>query len=323
MKIAISIGSIFYLSYLLGIEKVGLFKQLGTYFSNTKLSILPLIIVFFLMFLNWGAEVFKWKLLANYMMPVSYKLATKSTLAGVAASVFTPFRVGTYFGKAAMFPHKYRAKGLILQLFNSIAMFEVNFFFGLLFIGILGTVASEPIFGIDKDLLSTIGFIGAGMVLVFWYLFVNVRVLLSTFDKWKITSNWRKYFDLVNDKRYTNLSLTLIFVSVARYLIITYQYVLAYEVFGVGIEGWETFVAAGTLFFVFQFIPVFNAVEFGVMRTTLLSLILTTFGLLEELTPQITLSITLASFFIWLINLAIPSLIGSVFLSQIKVLKES
>ena len=275
------------------------------------------------MFLNWGAEVFKWKLLANYMMPVSYKLATKSTLAGVAASVFTPFRVGTYFGKAAMFPHKYRAKGLILQLFNSIAMFEVNFFFGLLFIGILGTVASEPIFGIDKDLLSTIGFIGAGMVLVFWYLFVNVRVLLSTFDKWKITSNWRKYFDLVNDKRYTNLSLTLIFVSVARYLIITYQYVLAYEVFGVGIEGWETFVAAGTLFFVFQFIPVFNAVEFGVMRTTLLSLILTTFGLLEELTPQITLSITLASFFIWLINLAIPSLIGSVFLSQIKVLKES
>ena len=157
----------------------------------------------------------------------------------------------------------------------------------------------------------------------FWYLFVKVRVLLSTFDKWKITSNWRKYFDLVNDKRYTNLSLTLIFVSVVRYLIITYQYVLAYEVFGVGIEGWETFVAAGTLFFVFQFIPVFNAIEFGVMRTTLLSLILTTFGLLEELTPQITLSITLASFFIWLINLAIPSLIGSVFLSQIKVLKES
>lgn len=323
MKIAISIGSIFYLSYLLGIEKVGLFKQLGTYFSITKLSILPLIIVFFLMFLNWGAEVFKWKLLANYMMPVSYKLATKSTLAGVAASVFTPFRVGTYFGKAAMFPHKYRSKGLILQLFNSIAMFEVNFFFGLLFIGILGTVASGPIFGIDKYLLSTLGFIGAGMVLVFWYLFVKVRVLLSTFDKWKITSNWRKYFDLVNDKRYTNLSLTLIFVSVVRYLIITYQYVLAYEVFGVGIEGWETFVAAGTLFFVFQFIPVFNAIEFGVMRTTLLSLILTTFGLLEELTPQITLSITLASFFIWLINLAIPSLIGSVFLSQIKVLKES
>ena len=112
-------------------------------------------------------------------------------------------------------------------------------------------------------------------------------------------------------------------MSVVRYLIITYQYVLAYEVFGVGIEGWETFVAAGTLFFVFQFIPVFNAIEFGVMRTTLLSLILTTFGLLEELTPQITLSITLASFFIWLINLAIPSLIGSVFLSQIKVLKES
>ena len=245
-------------------------------------------------------------------MPVSYKLATKSTMAGVAASVFTPFRVGAYFGKAALFPHKYRAKGLILQLFNSIAMFEVNFFFGLLFIGILGTVATQPIFGMSEDLLSALGFIGAGMVLVFWYLFVNVKVLLTTFDKWKITSSWRKYFNLVNDDRYTGLSVKLLAVSVLRYLVITYQYVLAYEVFGVGIEGWQTFVAAGALFFIFQFVPVFNAVELGVMRTTILSLILTTFGLLDELTPQITLSITLASFFIWLINLAIPSLIGSV-----------
>ena len=134
--------------------------------------------------------------------------------------------------------------------------------------------------------------------------------------------NWRKYFDLVNDSRYKKLSITLILVSVLRYLVITSQYVLAYEVFGVGLEGWQTFVAAGTLFFVFQFLPVFNAVELGVTRTAILSLIITTFGLMPELTPEITLSITLASFFIWVVNLSIPALIGSVFLSQVKVLKE-
>ena len=56
---------------------------------------------------------------------------------------------------------------------------------------------------------------------------------MTTFDRWKFTMNWRKYFDLVNDSRYKKLSITLILVSVLRYLAITSQYVLAYEVFGV------------------------------------------------------------------------------------------
>ena len=322
LKIAISVGSIAYLGYLLGVEKVGLFEQVSTYFSKTNIAVFPLFIVFALMFVNWGAEIFKWRLLANYMMPVSYSLAAKSTLAGIAASVFTPFRIGSYIGKASLFPHRLRGKGLILQLFNAMAMFIVNFFFGLLFIGLLGSYAKEFVFGVNANVLSGIGFFSAGIVLVFWFLFVNVKILMATFDRWKFTMNWRKYFDLVNDSGYKQLSTTLILVSILRYLAITYQYVLAYEVFGVGLEGWQTFVAAGTLFFIIQFLPVFNAVELGVTRTAILSLILTTFGLIPELTPQITLSITLASFFIWVVNLAIPALLGSVFLSQVKVLKE-
>jgi len=323
LKIVVSVGSLVYLFYLLGVEKSNMWEQIHIYFSKSNISLFPLFLVFILMFVNWGSEIIKWHKLANYLMPSSFGLAAKSTLAGVAASVFTPFRVGSYIGKAAMFPHRYRAKGLILQLFNAMAMFIVNFFFGLLFLGILGGYSKEDIFGFDSSLFSVFGYVGAGIVLVFWILFVKVRVLLSTFDKWKLTKNWRKYFDLVNDENYFNLSVQLIAISVIRYLAITYQYVLAYEVFGVGTEPWQTFVASGTLFFIFQFLPVFNALEFGVTRTALLTLIFTTFGIVMNVSAQMALSITLASFFIWLINLAIPSVIGSVFLSQVKVLKES
>lgn len=322
LKITISLGSIAYLSYLLGFQKIGLLDQLNIYFAETTIVVFPLVFVFLLMFVNWGAEIFKWRLLANYMMPVSFKLAAKSTLAGVAASVFTPFRVGSYFGKAALFPHRLRGKGLVLQLFNAMAMFIVNFFFGLLFIGFLGHFAKETIFGVDSDILSFFGFLGASLVLFFWFFFVNVKMLMTIFDRWRFTLNWRKYFGLVNDHRYKKLSIILLGVSVLRYVAITFQYVLAYKVFGVGIEGWQTFVAAGTLFFILQFLPVFNAVELGVTRTAILSLILITFQLIPNITPQITLSITLASFFIWVVNLAIPALIGSVFLSQVNVLKE-
>lgn len=321
LKITISGGSIAYLAYLLGIEKVGLIEQVSKYFLETDIVVFPLFIVFALMFINWGAEVFKWRLLANYMTPVSYALAAKSTLAGVAASVFTPFRVGSYLGKAALFPHFLRSKGLILQLFNAMAMFIVNFFFGLLFLGFLASYSNQLVFGINPKVISRVAFFSAGIVLVFWFLFVQVKVLMTTFDRLKLTLNWRRYFDLVNDSNYKQLSMTLIFVSVLRYLAISYQYVLAYEVFGVGLESWQTFIAAGTLFFILQFLPVFNAVELGVTRTAILSLILTTFGLVSELTTQTTLSITLASFFIWVVNLAIPALVGSFFLSKVEVLK--
>jgi hypothetical protein len=323
LKIVVSVGSISYLVFLLGIEKASFWKQIHVYFSKSNISLFPLFLVFILMFVNWGAEIIKWHKLANYLMPSSFALATKSTFAGVAASVFTPFRVGSYIGKAAMFPHRYRAKGLILQMFNAMAMFIVNFFFGLLFLGILGGYSKNDIFGMNADLFSVLGYTGAGIVLVFWCLFIKVRILLTIFDRWKLTKNWRKYFDLVNDENYGKLSIQLLLISIIRYLAITSQYVLAYEVFGVGTEPWQTFVASGTLFFIFQFLPVFNALEFGVTRTALLTLIFTTFGIVINVSPSMALSITLASFCIWLINLAIPSILGSVFLSQVKVLKES
>jgi len=323
LKIGISAGSLMYLGYLLGVEKVSLWKQIQTYFNTTSIDVFQLFVVVLLMLINWGAEIIKWHKLANYLMPSSLALATKSTLAGVAASVFTPFRVGSYIGKAALFPHKYRAKGLILQLYNAMAMFLVNFFFGLFFLGVLGGFSKEAIFGIHPAFLSILGFTGAGIVLVFWVLFVKVKGLLPFFDRWKLTKKWRKYFELVDDENYTNLSIQLIGISIMRYLAITLQYVLAYKVFGVGTAYWQTFVAAGILFFIFQFLPVFNALEFGVTRTTILSLIFTTFGVVLQVSPQMTLSITMASFFIWFINLVIPSIAGSVFLGQVKMLKEA
>ena len=82
------------------------------------------------------------------------------------------------------------------------------------------------------------------------------------------------------------------------------------------------YLASGVLFFLFQFVPVFNIVELGLTRTALFTMILTSFGIVNEITPRLTLVITSASFLIWLINLAVPSLFGSVFLGQVKVLKE-
>lgn len=322
LKISISAGSIAYLVYLLGYKKADLVSQIKLFFTAHDISLPILLLIIVLMLFNWGSEVYKWKLLANHMFPISNQLAIKSTLAGVAASVFTPYRVGGYFGKVALFKYRYRAKGIVLQMYNAMAMFIVNFFFGLLFLGLLGWGSDNEVIGLGSQTIGILGLIGALIVLVFWFLYVYVNFIAGLFEKLPFTKKWSKYWDMLSEKGYKKTASKILGISILRYLGITYQYVLAYQLFGIEMDWWSAYFASGALFFLFQFVPVFNAVELGLTRTAMFTVILTSFGIVNEITPQLTLAITSASFLIWLINLAVPSILGSVFLGQVKVLKE-
>lgn len=323
MKISISIGSVVYLVYLIGFEKADLFGQLNVFFETNELSSFILLQIILLMLFNWGAEVFKWKLLISHLFPISNELAVKSTLTGVAASVFTPYRVGTYFGKVALLRYRYRARGMVLQLYNSMAMFIVNFFFGCLFLGLLSLNVEEQVYGLSVGLIQSLTFGLAITVFIVMILYVYVNLVAGFFDKLPVTKKWTKFWALLKVKGYKRTAAQILIISIFRYLGITFQYVLAYQLFGIQLDLMSLYLASGALFFIFQFVPVFNAVELGLTRTALFTVILTSFGIIDEITPQLTLAITSASFLIWLINLAVPSLIGSVFLSQVKVLKES
>ena len=156
LKITISGGSIIYLVYLLGFEKVELIGQIESFFSSHPISIPKLVLLIVLMFVNWGAEVYKWKLLLQDMFPVTNRLAIKSTLAGVATSVFTPYRVGGYFGKVALLSFRYRAKGILYQVYNAMALFLVNFFFGLFFLFV--TVSASTFFTFVRRYLMSFTF---------------------------------------------------------------------------------------------------------------------------------------------------------------------
>lgn len=323
LKILVSLGSIAYLIYLLGYQKADLLEEVKMFLATQHFSIPKLLIIVFLMTVNWGAEVYKWRLLVRELFPMSWGFAIKTQLCSVAASVFTPYRIGGYFGKVALLEHQYRAHGFVLQLFNAMGMFITNFFYGLLFIGILGYNADKEIYGISSDVISMLGFVGASIVLVFWVLFINVNTVTFLFERVWWTNKWSEYWGVLRGPDYKKNAFILLGVSNLRYVVITYQYVLAFQVFGIQIDQQDLFLASGTLFFLFQFFPVFNAFELGASRASLFSIILIGYGIVERFDEQQVISMTSACFFIWFINLAIPYILGSIFLSKMKVLKES
>lgn len=320
----ISLGSILYIVYLLGFEKASLRVEVWEALKHLDYSVFQLLLLIVLMFCNWGCEIYKWRLLAGHMRSVSWRLAIKSTLVGVAASIFTPYKVGGYFGKVLLFENRYRAKGIVLQLYNSMALFIVNFFFGLLFLGILSFNTDELILGINPNSIGVLFFCGAFVVLIFWFLFIKVDFIAGVFDKIRWTKKWGKYWEMLSSHNYITTASKILVVSVIRYLIITSQYLLAYKIFGLQADAFYVFCASGALFFLFQFIPIFNAVELGVTRTAIFIFLLTYFQVIStDLSTEVKVMVTASSFCIWFLNLLIPAFIGSLYLSQVKIFKES
>lgn len=322
LKIVISGGSIVYLIYLIGFEKEDAIQEIKLFFQTQSFSPSKLSVLVLLMFVNWGTEVVKWKVLMGTIFPISWMMAVKTQLAAIAAAVFTPYRVGGYFGKVALLEHKYREKGIVLQLFNGMAMFITNFFFGCLFIGWLGLGVEDGFYGIPQGLIVWCGFICAAVVLVFWGLFINVHMVIYLFDKARWTRKWKEYWDVLKVHNFKRNAFLLLGLSIIRYFIITYQYVLAFQVFGIDVPQFELFLTSGVLFFIFQFLPVFNAFELGATRASLFSILLIGQGAVTAFTAQDAIALTSACFFIWFLNLAIPSFLGSFLLGKMKVLKE-
>ena len=108
-----------------------------SHFNQNSFSYILLIVAFILVFVNWGGEVVKWKLMIGKILPVNNKLATVSILSGVAGSFFTPFKIGGYFGRIAHLPFNIRTKAITLILLGDIAQFISTLFGGTLSIMIL------------------------------------------------------------------------------------------------------------------------------------------------------------------------------------------
>ena len=96
-------------------------------FSN--ISVINLILVFLLMFVNWSLEALKWKLSVQHVQPVSFARAVKAILSGVSFSVTTPNRTGEYLGRVLYMNEGNRLKAISLTILGSLSQLIVTIFF--------------------------------------------------------------------------------------------------------------------------------------------------------------------------------------------------
>ena len=290
-------------------------QDLQTIFSNAFRPGNQLIVFFLiaLMIANWTLEALKWKRLMKPVQQVSLLTACKAVFSGLSFSMFIPTAAGEYAGRAVYMHEGNRLRSLSLNVVGSISQLLIT-----LTAGAIGLLQLKPLLLSHEAVgnsLASVWFNGVlYAVLVAIFVFSIIYFQLAWFTKWfeKIPFVQKHIIFVQSLEEFGTIQLTqILWLSFLRYIVFIVQYMLVFALFDVPINGWQAAFATAVLLLILSAIPsVPNIAELGVRGEVSQQV----FGLLSTHTAGIVFSAA----FIWIINLILPAIAGSLFLAGIK-----
>jgi len=283
--------------------------------SMQSSEIWNLVIVIFLMIVNWSIEALKWKISIQNIQPVSFLRSFRAILSGVSFSVNTPNRMGEYLGRVLYIGEGNRLRAVSLTIVSSMSQLIITLLAGLigLFCIRKKIETGEMMKGLDSSLWLQLLEYGVIIVLlVLTLLYFRLSLFTGLVDKLR---NKERYAWLVNSLKdiHATLLLKLLSLSAVRYIVFVIQYFLLFRLFEVNIGWWQSFWAVSVIFLVLAIIPTFAIAELGLRGKIGLKLL--------ELFSANSLGISITTATIWLVNLVVPAIAGSLLIVSIKIFK--
>lgn len=283
--------------------------------SLQSIELWDLLIVILLMVVNWSIEALKWKIAIQQIQPVSFFKSFRAVLSGVSFSVSTPYRMGEYLGRVLYVEEGNRLKAVSRTIVSSMSQLIVTLLAGLIgFFFIKNKIESgEMIQGYDSSLwLQALQYGVCIVLLILTVLYFRLSLFTALVDR---LPNNSRYAWLVNSLKgvRATLLLKLLSLSSIRYFVFVIQYFLLFRLFEVNIGWWHCFEAVSVIFLVLAIIPTFAIAELGLRGKVGLKLL----GIFSA--NSLGISITTAT--IWLINLVVPAIAGSLLIVSIKIFK--
>lgn len=273
-------------------------------------------VVLLLMLVNWGVEARKWQVLLKDLEDIGWWKAFKATLAGVAFAMNTPNRIGEYAGRILYLREGNRIRGVSLTLVGSISQFLVTLMAGcggLIFLlnvpasSMLVAGAGQYVLWI-KVILNIIAIVAILGLIVYFRLGWLVKLI----DKIPALYKLAIHIEILEELRFVIL-LRILSLSFFRYCVFVTQYVLMIKLMQVDVTVWQAFWLISVVFLILAVVPTIALAEIGIRGKIGLEL----FGLFSTN----SVGIITASVGIWIINLVIPALLGSMLIFRTKIFK--
>jgi len=279
---------------------------------------------FLLVFINWGIESLKWKYLIKKIELLSFSKSVKAVLSGISVSIFTPNRIGEYFGRAFILEKANRFEGVLITIIGSISQLLITIIFGA-----IGLIFFVPEFFDVSEYFYGYFYIGLvisilAILVLLLIFFFNIKILTSILESFskKKWVKFRKRIKIFSQYSKREL-LTVLLLSFSRYIIFTLQFFILLKAFSVEVIFSQSIIIISIIFLVMTALPTVTLAELGIRGSVALYF----FGLYFEKQglpiDQSSLGIILASSAIWIINLAIPALIGTLFVVNLKFFRKN
>lgn len=265
-----------------------------------------------LMLCNWGIEAVKWRILVAPIQRLTFGQSFKAVLSGVSFSISTPNRIGEYLGRMLYLPEGKRLRIIALTLVGSLGQLLVTLWAGCLaFFALRSRLTGS---GLLHPLVYQFGLFGLLFVCAILTLFYfNVGGLEKWLESALRKASWLPLVSALKEFGMQRLG-HLLLLSVVRYAVFVAQYLLAFRLFSVTVSLLPAVGVMSLVFLALAVIPSVVLLEVGIRGEVSLKLI--------GLYSANSLGILLTSVTIWLINLVIPALAGSILILGIKLFKQ-
>jgi hypothetical protein len=311
----LALSYIFYRLYTLPAGQVNTFFE--SVFNSRDIIYLPIALVL-LMFINWGIESLKWRLLINQAEKVSFINAFQAILGGLAVSIFTPNRVGEFFGRVFILKKTDPLKAILLTIVGSFSQLLVTIVAGTIAYILFAPHYLPPVLFESTWLVRgfSISMVIGSVVFIFTFFNISVLHRISILIPAKYSERIKSSIDAIADCP-RQLLLKTVFLSALRYLVFSTQFFLAIRLMELPFTFSQCMLVIPVIYLVLAAIPTVTLTEIGVRGSVSVFL----FGLLNgtnELDAETTLAVVSASTLIWLINIAVPSLLGVLVVFRLK-----
>ncbi len=267
------------------------------------------------MILNWGLEAFKWQLLMRPLENLSFGNAFKSVLAGCSITMLTPNRVGEYGGRILYVKETHRLDAILVTILGSISQLFVTLVMGtagLIFLKYSGAVQKLLVVlpSYTADIFLAVSISGAVFLML---VYLRVSLLVNLLSRIPFMKNFTAHIILLNTFSRKQL-LRILFLSFLRYMVFILQYVLLLKVLQVDIPFFTCLMLLTVFYLVMAIAPTIGFTELPLRVAAGLGIL--------QLYSSNSVGIQAASLGIWLINLALPAVTGSLLILGLKIMKE-
>jgi len=257
------------------------------------------LIVLLLSCVNWFFEILKWQVLVKSIQTISFFQALKQSLSSHALSLITPFKAGEYGGKVLYFSKKSRKKILLLNFIGNSTQLLITLIFGSL--SLLYFVLHFQV-NIHLHKIRGIAYYIAFFILL---IFAGKQSFLT-----KKESFYQKSYHFFK-KMSGNIKFNTALYSLLRYLIFSHQFYLMLVLFQIQVPYFIAMMLIFSMYLIASVLPVISLFDFVIKGSIAVYL----FSFLQV----DALPIALVSTIMWLLNFALPALIGTVFVMQYKL----